>query len=459
MPPTPDSQVSLLSMCGILHYDDLQPQDEDYWNLLEVRWERVLNDLNDQNYILRHLQRLDGPFVRELLDWAEVETASSDITHAAEIIVSQADQAWVQILFLLIQFCENRRYDSFRTAAQQLLAEDQFQLVDGRFSGMPSNRLLLALRVFCDNPDNLRFLILWDRVDNRSYQRYSLVPIIPSQTNGDDEDDIELTTAEAERKIRDGVDLRILMADTVNYILREFEHDKVSNRQSVCQGVLLADGGESCWVFIKRQYKENYITEVRRTVFADEAEQIILRFRSRMREIDIRYELKETIELAARIPAYFLEAPVEYIPVNQATSTTHIQGLIDVLMVDGDSTLKLIEVDNTDLPLPGAPRMILRGDKATGITEALMFLETNHMLPLLGNLENLNSIKLSYTSPISHGRRNNLSYIVTIYLRQLHTGNQYFLSYSTRAPVSGRMAFEERIQNRYGIQIVPRTDA
>jgi len=458
MSPASDSQVSLLSVCGIPHYNDLQPQDENYWNLLEVRWDRVLNDLNDENYILRQLQRLDGPFIRELLDWAGVETVSSDIAHASEVILSQADQVWVQTLFLLMEFCENRRYDSFRTAAQQLLTEGQFQLVDGRFSGMPSNRLLLALRVFCDDPGKLVFLILWDRVDNRSYKRYSLVPIIPSDANGDNEDDNELIIAETERKIRDGVDLGQLGADTVDYILREFEHNRASNRQSNCQGVLLADGGESCWVFIKRQYKENYIPEVTRTVFADEAELIIFRFWNRLREIDIKCELKETIELAALIPAYFLEAPVEYIPVDQITPTTHIQQFIDTLMADDDSTLRLMEVDNINLLLPGAPRMILRGDQATGITEALMFLETNHRLALLGNLENLNCIKLSYTSPISHGRRASVSYIVAIYLRQLYTGNQYFLSYSTRAPVNGRMAFEEHMQNRYGIQIVPRTD-
>jgi hypothetical protein len=392
------------------------------------------------------------------VEWADIEAAFPNMTSLAEAFSDRVDQVWVKNLFFLMEFCESRRHDSFRTATQELLPEDQFALIDGHFDHMQTNRLMLALSVFCSDPDKLKFLMLWDNVDNRTYQRYSLVPVISSQLDSDAENG-EITTSEIEQKIKEGIDPRQLTTELVNRILEDFENGRSSNRQSICQGIHFADSGESCWVFIRRRYKENYITEVNRTVFADEAELIIIRFRSKMREIDIKYELKETSDLAAQIPAHLLGGFVEYVAVNETTSGRHIQKLLDVLMANDDKNLKLMEVDNAGIPLAGSPRIILRGDKITGIAEALKLLEANHKLDLLGNLENLNCMKLSYTSPISTGNRTNPSYIVTVYLQQLSSDDRYFISYSTRAPIRDRTAFEDYMLKHYEIRIVPRIDS
>lgn len=457
MQPSSEVRLPLLTTLGIPDHSNLQPKDNTFWNMLEVRVERVIPQLHDVNYVARQLERLNTSFTRAILEWVGVEPEIWGLDALADIVCRRGDEVWVQSVFLLLEFCENRRYESFRTAARELLSDEYFALIDERFDHMQTNRLLLALRVFCEAPEKLKFLLLWDSVDARTYRRYSLVPVIPD-ANHDDTDNHPLTTSEIEQRIASGVELDQITEAIVNSILSDFETKSSSRRQSNCQGLLLTDEGESGWIFIKRQLKESYLTEVNRTVFADEAELIIIRFRNKMREIDIKFELKETIELAARIPAHFLDAPVEYIPTNETASDASIQRFLTVLLDESDNTLKLMEVDNVDLPLEGNPRLILRGDKATGIAQAIKHLEEHHALSLLSSLNNLNSIKLSYVSLVPTRRQNRASYIITVYLQQLSTDNRYFISYSTRAPLRDRTAFEEYMLSRYDIRIVPRTD-
>lgn len=457
MQPISDVQVPQLLRLGLPRHSSLVRRSTDFWNTLEVRADRILSELRNPSYVANQLERLNSSFTRALLEWITFDTDIPTWSNLAEIVCDQPDQIWVETIFLLMQFCEGKKYESFRTASQVLLVEDQFTPVDGHYEHMQTDRFLLALRVFCDEPEKLRFLLLWDNVDTRAYQRYSLVPVIPSQNDKELEGDGP-TLSEIEQAIEAGIGIEYLTTDFVDSVLEEFEANRTSNRRSKCQGVLATDNGESCWVFIKRQLRENHLTEVDRTVFADEAELIIVRFRSEMREIDIKFELKDTIDLVSKFPSRLLRVPVEYVPVNETASESDVREFLQYLLADRDTTLKLMEVDNAGLQLAGSPRLILRGDKTTGIFEAVTHLRERHGLDLFETLGNLKSIKLSYSSLISTRAKTPPSYIVVVYLQQLSTEGRYFISFSTRAPMRDRAAFENYMWTEYDIRIVPRTE-
>jgi hypothetical protein len=425
--------------------------DDAYWNLLQVNVGRVKAKIQDSDYAQNQLRKLDSGLIRILNDWSQTKTTSGS---PVETMFEAVNQQWVQTIFLLIEFCETRTYESFRTATQEIISATDFALIDGRFNHQNTNRFALALRVYAESPEKLKFLMLWENADRRSFERYSLIPSVSNED--DNSDDEQATRPSVEEMIERGVQLTNIDQAGVNKVLETFEEERTSNRESQCEGVLQIADDESCWVFIRRQYRETYVQEVRQTVFADEAELVIIHFGDRIREIDIRYEHKDSQKIADAIASKYLDANVEYFPVNESTASRHITSLIDALLSNSDDRLRLIEIDNDGNNMPGNPRVIIRGDKSTGIVSSIRHLRESHNLNFLEELEELRSIKVSYVAPASAGDTSK-TYMVTIYLQQLTSDDRYSISYVTRAPIKDRNHFENHMRTTYDITIVPRT--
>jgi hypothetical protein len=320
------------------------------------------------------------------------------------------------------------------TVARAMLPETTVELVED--AGFVSNgrRLAYALKVYHLDPADLSLLVLFEEAERAGYTRYSLV----SAAEGGSE------PSAGAQLVKKGMDLAALTVPVVDRALQS-----LGRRRSLCARVLQERDG-SAVVFIYHMLREASIPEIDRTLFGDEVETIVLRFKDRIRFVEERSTSGAGAQIAGTIASHLLGVKAKYVAETGATTQDGLDRLLTTLTRDGDERLRLVEVSLRQSPLAGAPTLLLRCDKSGSLAATVRALE-ERQIHLLEELEDVEQIGLAMDDLKASRKR---TYIFRLQFEPRK--ESYLVRYSCgRLPTQLRNQFEVHMEERYDVRVVP----
>jgi hypothetical protein len=439
------------------NFQTVRVQPNIFWNQLEVRIDRIVEESQDVELVEGRLSsRLGISMLQTLCLWLGLpaELNKTDLTGAlSEQFANNPTSPWSQDILSLLDFVHNRRHSSIETISESLLPQETFDLIQHSEIDAHSKRFAYAMQVYYNEPLQLRLLMLFERGEAIGYSRYSLVP---KAFEGEESIPEEAAEQAAER-IQQGVDIQTIEVEKVNQALESFEARRGANRRSVCFGIHRDKVDETALIFILRDLREAYIREVDQTLFGDEAELVVLRVADRMRTIEEHSEKSIGPRIADALAAHLIgDSNIEYLEDQSRTDLEHLEHLIEILEKGRDDSLRLQEIYLRYAPIEQSPALILRCDKNTDLSAPLRFLRDNN-IRLLEDLDNIRNISVVFERELPSGETQ--AYIFKLFFERV-VPNQYFVRYSQRgvgAPMEFRGHFESYLKENYNVQAIPGT--
>jgi len=451
------SDFAQLFVALLPEFQSVFGQSDTFWNQLEVRVDRIKEELQDVELVKGRLSsRLGVGMLQALCLWVGLPMIPNRTVLAetlGEQLTGNPSAPWSQDVFFLLDFVHNRRHDSIETISKILLPQDTFDLIQYNEIDAHSKRFAYVMQVYYREPSQLRLLMLLERGEAIGYSRYSLVP---KAFEGEDSMSEE-AAEQAALRIQQGADIRAIEIEVINQVLEAFEARRGAKRRSVCFGIHKNEGGEAALIFILRDLREAYIREVDRTLFGDEAESVVLRVSDRMRTIEEHSEKDIGPRIADALAAHLLgDSNVEYLEDKSRTDLEHLNHLIEALREGRDDSLRLQEIYLKYAPIEQSPVLILRCNKSADLSAPLRFLAGNN-IRLLEDLDNIRNISVVFERELPSGETQ--AYIFMLFFERI-VPNQYFVRYSQRgvgAPMEFRGHFESYLKENYNVQAIPGT--
>jgi len=414
---------------------DIEPQPEEYWNRLRVWHERVLGErMQDAALVERRLRSLGRSFLQTLCLWAGLSLETTRVADLVECLKGEisADPppVWAQDLFLLLELIQGKSPEAIEAIGRIMLPEAVVRLVESGAFTATARRLAYAMQVYYQTPADLALLVLFEQAERAGYARYALVP-------GDGGED-------AVRRVQEGADLSGLTVSAVNQALQAFEGGR-----SICARVLQESDGYTL-VFIYRMLREASIPEMDRTLFGDEVETIIVRFKDRLRFMEERSARHTGVLIAGAIASHLMGVEVRYEVDVSLTTQRALERLLDALVRDEDDRLRLVEINLRQSPLEGSPVLIVRCDKTGSLAPTIEAL-VEKQINLLEELHDLNYLGLAFDRIVGEKKR---PYIFKLRIEPV--GDAYFVRYSCgRLPSQSRDQFEHHLGERFDVRVIP----
>jgi hypothetical protein len=435
---------------------ELESQTNEFWDLLEVNAERVLEEANDPEFLEEAFSNLGIAGLQVLCCWASLEPLQARIDLKSTIAGYLADnltRSGCQSIILINEFLYRRRANAIEAISRLLLPAEQFEIIYSSDAATNSKRFCYALAAFALNPHNLRLLMLYESAERAGYTRYVLVPRSETPTGNSIAGEL---VSQAQKHIEAGVDLAQIDVGIVNDLLDDFER-RYGHQKSQCFEVFKDDQGGTALIFVLRYLRESYIREVDSVLFGEEAELIVLRLCDEMRTIDEHSSTGIGVRIATAIASGMLgDANIRYIEDTKLTKREDLEDLLDVLRASSDVRLWLRELYVETAPIDQAPILILRCDKNLSLSSPLEFLE-HRDIDLLQDLHNIRSLKVAFAVPSAKDEDKDDFYSFTIYCDGPHSGD-YFLPYvAANRPTDIRSQFEFYLSEKYNVRIVPGT--
>ncbi|MHA2231234.1 MAG: hypothetical protein ACXAB4_01915 [Candidatus Hodarchaeales archaeon] len=426
-------------------------RDEEYWNLLEVNSPSISENMRDRGFVREKLSSLDNGAKQVICVWAGLHPLQrrNDENRLVEYIVNNQNMPGLKNALVLTDFLMRRRPDAIETISRLILPAERFNLVFESEIERNSKRFCYALLAFLQNPHNLRTLMLFESAERVGYQRYYLTTRIPDI---DDQNEIEELLQRAQENIDRGGNRRNIDVGLMNDILNEYERTH-GRKQSICFDVFQDDDQDTTLIFVFRTLKETAIREVEGTIFADEAELIVLRASDRMRIVDEHSYKGVGIQIATVLTSQLLDdANLQYIPSDETTQLNDLENLITALNQENDERIQFKEIYLETAPIEGSPKMILRSDEDQTITRSLEHLNQRN-INLLQDFRDFKNIKIGFV--VTRADNSLKSYIFKVAFKHLGQ-NLYYLTYST-ANIASRIRsnFETHLRDNYNVNAIP----
>ena len=434
----PTKAEAIQSFVGSLpNPGEIEPQPEQYWNQLRIWHERVLGErMQDAALVERRLKSLGRGFLQMLCLWIDLSPERTRVADLAEAlkgkIAAEPSQAWAQDLFLLLELIQGKSPEAIEAVGRVMLPEDTVDAIESGVFTANARRLAYTMQVYYQTPSDLALLVLFEEAERAGYTRYVLVP-----QGGDGAD-------YAVRRIQGGVDLATLTVSSVNHALQAFE-----GKRSTCARIVPESDG-SLLVFIYRMLREASIPEMDRTLFGDEVETIVVRFRNRLQLVEERSAERTGVSIASAIAAHLLGAEVKYEADASRTTQKAWSGLLGALVNDKADRLRLTEVSLSHSPLEGSPNLVLRCDKTESLASTIKALD-DRQISLLEEVQDVNYLGVAFDR-VEGGKTN--SYIFR--LRVEPAGDSFFVHYSCgRLPTRLRNQFERYLRKQFDVTAIP----
>lgn len=430
---------------------DLEVRNENYWNQLEVNTSRVTDEMMDSEIVARKLNSIGAAGQQVLSIWLGRAPLSSqrDVVEFAEHIVTNREESSILTVMLIIDFIYRRRPDAIETLCGLILANEIFSFIERSSAEINAKRFLYTVAAYVKNPHYLRLLMLFESAERVGYKRYNLVAETP---DGDDADEVAELRRFAEEKINQGADLSDLAVGRINAALEAFERTH-GQYKSLCYEVFHDESAGIALVFIFRYLRESHIREVEQTIFAEEAELIVLRFSDKMRLVEDHSISGIGTKIATLVASDILEAQnVKYVRSEYLNSAERVDNLIQALVAESDDKIRLHELYLFTAPLDDNPILMLRSSSRHGIAKALRDLSERGTY-LLNDLDDIRHISIRFDVPIDDD--NSRSYSFKVFVHHVRS-DRYFLRYSVaNIATSIRQDFERYLRKNYDVRVFP----
>jgi hypothetical protein len=339
---------------------------------------------------------------------------------------------WAQDLFLLQELIQGKSHEVIDVIGRAMLPESTVDLIDSAGFTASARRLAYAMQIYYQTPADLALLMLVEEAERAGYTRYALVP---QEGEG---------AESAAQRIEEGTELSALTETAVNEALQAIE-----GKRSTCARVLPESEG-STLVFIYRMLREASIPEVDRTLFGEEVETIVVRFRNRLKSMEERSATQAGVLVAGAIASHLLEASVKYVGDARQSPRQGLDSLMDALTTAGDDRMRLVEINMRHSPLEGSPVLIIRCDKSKSLASTVKAL-AEKQVSVLEELQDVNYLGVAFDSIVGERRR---PYIFR--LRFEPVDDSYFVRYSCGRLTSRlRSQFERHLKQRYDVTAIP----
>jgi hypothetical protein len=417
----------------------LKAQPEEFWNRLRVWHERVLEErVRDPDHVGRRLRGLGKGLLQSLCLWVGLPIEGATVTKLASSLHGAASKdpppIWFQDLFLLLELLKGKSPEAIETVARAMLPEAVVSLIEGGAFTANGRRMAYAMKVYHSEPADLSLLVMFAEAERVGYTRYTLAL---ADEGG------AASLAEAER-IKKGMDLTSLTVPVVERALAA-----PGRKRSQCARVMHEKGG-SAVVFLYHMLREASIPQIDRTLFGDEVETVVLRFKDRIRFVEERSTSRSGAAIAGAIASHLLNAKVKYVDETGSSTQQALDKLLTTLANDGDERLRLVEINLRQAPLAGAPTLILRCDKSASLAVTVRALEARQ-IPLLEELEDVEQLGLAMDH-VTGGKRR--PYIFRLQFEAVD--GSYVVRYSCgRVPSQLRTQFEVHLEERYDVRVIP----
>ena len=416
----------------------LKAQTPEFWNRHRIWHSRVLGErARDPDLVERRLKSLGKSFLQSMSLWVGLPAEGKVVEMAAALHGAASKTpppAWFQDLFLLLELVQGKSHQVIANLAVAMLPQATVKLIEGGDFVTNARRLAYALQVYYTDPADLLLLVLFEEAERAGYTRYSLVPDIDGASGQPAEGAM----------IRRGLDLKALEVPVVDRALQN-----LGRRRSLCARVLHEKDG-SAVAFIYHMLREASIPEIDRTLFGDEVETIVLRFKDRIRHVDERSTSGAGAAIAGTIASHLLGARAKYITETGASTREAVSKLLDTLSGDGDEKLRLVEVNLRQAPLAGAPSLVLKSAKSGSLSPAVKALR-DRQVPLFEELDDVEQIGLMMEQVTGKSKR---SYIFRLQFEAVD--GSYLVRYTCgRLATQLRTQFEVHMEERYDVRVVP----
>ena len=417
----------------------LEPQAGEYWNRLRVWRQRVLDErIQDTALVGRRLKSLGKGLLQALCLWTglapETTTTAASLESLQGKISADPSQVWVQDLFLLQELLQGKGDKAIEAMGRVMLPESTVRLIESGAFTANARRLAYAMQVYYQAPEDLALLALFEQAERSGYARHTLVPR--------EGDGAEL----AAQRIQEGAELSALTVPLVNGALQALE-----GKRSICARILPESDG-SVLVFIYRMLREASIPEIDRTLFGDEVETIVMRFRDRLKFMEERSTRRAAVPIAGAIASHLLEAEVRYVADTSQSAQQALNGLLEALTKNEDDRLRLVEINLRQSPLEGSPTLVVRCGKSHSLAPTIEALQKKQV-SLLEELHDVNHLGVAFDRIVGEKKR---PYIFKLRLEPVD--DSYLVRYSCgRLPSQLRNQFEHHLEERYDVKAIPTT--
>ncbi len=420
------------------------------WNQLEVRHEKIEKELRIREMVFTYLAGIPESFLNlvalkceidpfNLSDPRELEGKLVDVL--ADEYLSMTDQRWLTDVFLLDAFVKNKHHRPVRRVAEAIIGKDRFKYCE-KVCGRDNDALRLALcsiAYFLD-PTNLTLIYLYERAERFGYNRYNLIP----------NDNVV---------IQQGIDLGKVDQQVVESALKAL--DQITGQKVISRCFGIYTESHRVTVFVKRQFRPAKIVEADQTLFGDEADPIVLRFSDRLLELEERSEQQISHapvgkRIADEIATLLISKNARYEEVVSKTEVTNLRLFLDNLREDLDDALHLVEITLSQAPIPGQPKLSIRGNELKDLKPSLQALKEKGV-DLLADPGLISRLVVSFRWASSVLGGKTADHQFTLHLHKFDP-EQFVIRYSQMiVETEKREAFEKYIKAHYGIIASPKT--
>jgi hypothetical protein len=416
----------------------LKAQPPEFWNRHRIWHSRVLGErARDPDLVERRLKSLGKAFLQSMSLWVGLP-AEGKVVEMASAVHGAASKSpppvWFQDLFLLLELVQAKNDQVIANVARAMLPDAMVKLIEGGDFVTNARRMAYAMQVYYGDPADLLLLVLFEEAERAGYTRYSLAP----DTEGASGRPADSAT------IKRGLGLKALEVPVVDRALQS-----LGRRRSLCARVLHEKDG-SAVAFIYHMIREASIPEIDRTLFGDEVETIVLRFKDRIRHVEERSTSGAGAAIAGTIASHLLGAKAKYVAETGASSREAVSKLLSTLSGDGDEKLRLVEVNLRQAPLSGAPSLVLKSAKSGSLSAAVRAL-LDRQVPLFEELDDVEQIGLMMDQVKGNRKR---SYIFRLKFEAVD--DSFLVRYVCgRLSTQLRTQFEVHMEERYDVRVVP----
>lgn len=226
-------------------------------------------------------------------------------------------------------------------------------------------------------------------------------------------------------------------------ILAKYDRDKHDGRASEYKGKLQIEGFNL--VFIRRQYRPDFLMRGHNVVHGFKPEWIILDFQENGKSVNISSDSMDIpLEIANAMASAYFGKDVEYRNREESTHAAQIENLIDSLRTDSCEDLTLVEMAVHNSPLEGACMLTFNDEGNTSLSKALADFEARTGR-LYAEINDIHRMKVLYKK-----KRISMSFEAVG-----DAADVYFVRYGDASlNAAERRLFEEKMREKHGIKIL-----
>lgn len=428
----------------------------EFWNRLGVWHERIINEsMSESAWMIQRLAQLDISLLIVLTEWLELTEDMTDAKMGRGNYLAQAilqttglgttPPAWLQLFFLLDALVHGCSYRAIDEAAQLILPASTGERLSQLALSPRSQRLMTALQIFISNPADLELLMLYERAERYSYNRFQLA--IDGQ--------LDPIGHRHNASVPDK-DILPLQETLLNDVLAKFEAGPRGGRASRCLRILL-QAPDTQIVFLHRVLRQSSIAELERTIFGDEVETIVLKFHERMTVLEERSTKGDGVAIGQMIAESVRNQPLVAIREHPDVPRIQLRRFLDTLRHGEDPLLTFVELHLRSAPLNGTPVLVLRGSKEQPLALTLHDLE-KHGLFFLEEFADIRHLGVTFESLISGRLYNHIFKIRIDRVQSTGSSTRFTLCYmAAQASTVVCKHFEEHMRTHHEITVVPAT--